>query len=258
MNYGPLFLTFISGSFFLLGFLIVKLIPKKEKLSILAIGMAFIVIIGMILFDFIPEIMELTENLPFEHWQKIGLSIFILILGIFLLKMFDFFLPAHHHAHHENEKSHEEHNNHMLHVGVMMAISLLLHNMIEGVSMYIVACENLSAGILLAVGVGLHNLPLGIEIASNLIGNQKNNKLTFVTMFGLFISTFLGAFLLFFFHISLSDFFLFFFVTLSCGMAIYLLFFELWKEMLNYKKNKFLYFGMMIGIFFLIIMTFLE
>jgi len=258
MNLSALFLTLLSGMFFLLGFLVVQFFKQKKELSILATGMAFVVMLGMVFFDLIPEILELVEVIEYSKWSKIGLILFFLFLGIGILKFFDLFLPAHHHNHKEGEHSHKEHNHHMFHIGFIMALSLVLHNILEGMSMYLIAKESLSAGILLAVGVGLHNLPLGIEIASNLKNGNENKRLTLLTLITLIFSTFIGAFLLFCFQISVSEFLLFVFITIACGMILYIALFELLREVMMYKKNKYIYYGMSIGIFFLILMTFIE
>jgi len=146
----------------------------------------------------------------------------------------------------------------MFHVGFILAFSLLLHNIVEGISMYIIACENISAGILMAVGVGLHNLPLGIEIATNLENENENKKITFFTLLFLIFSAFLGAFILFLFQIEITNFLLLLFLCVSCGMILYIALFELLKEVKNYKKNKYTYIGICIGIMILLIMTFME
>lgn len=257
-NFSALLITIISGLFFGIGFLFVRFFKKKKELSIIATSLAFIVMLGMICFDLFPEILELLEEINHPNSLKIGYVGILIALGIIILKIFDTFLPAHHHEHHENEKSKKEHNHHMFHVGFILAFSLLLHNILEGISMYIIATENLSAGILMAVGVGLHNLPLGIEIATNLENENEKKKITIFMLFFLIFSAFLGALFLFLFQVNISSFFLLLFLSISCGMILYIAFFELLKEILTYKNSKYTYIGIGIGIIFLTIMTFFE
>lgn len=257
MNLLPLFLTLISGFFFVIGFILVKFFKNKKELSIIANGMAFVVMLGMILLDLIPEIIEIAESLHYNKMTKIIYCFILIFLGIMILKVFDMLLPAHHHDHKEGEKNHKEHNHHMFHIGLIMALSLILHNILEGMSIFLISAEKISTGILLSLGVGLHNLPLGIEIASNL-KNEKKNSTDVITMFILMFSSFFGGLILYLYPNAISDFLQFIFIGISCGMILYITLFELLKEIFNYKKDKFTYYGMLIGIFFLILMTFFE
>jgi len=255
-----LLITLLSGLFFLVGFVLVKFLKNKKELAIIATGMAFVVMIGMLLFDLLPEIIESVNGFELNLIWKILIVIFFVTMGILVLKLFDLFLPAHHHEHHEKDKDEnlEEHVNHMAHVGFIMAVSLVLHNILEGMTIYLIACENSSSGILMALGVGLHNLPLGIEIASSLNDTSRKKGLKFITMIVLFLSTFLGALIFFFLGNQFSEFLLFIFLTVASGMILYIAIFELLPEVITYKKKKSVYVGMLIGIFFLLMMTFLE
>lgn len=257
-NVSALLLTLLSGFFFVFGFFIVKFVKAKKEMSILSISLAFVIMLGMLLFDLIPEIIELTENINGTREIKILWVLFFLGLGIVILKLFDKFLPHHHHEHHEEELNMKEHNGHMFHIGFILAISLILHNILEGMSMFIIALESWSSGLVLALGVGLHNLPLGIEIASNMQLSQENRKLTLWMFFALTISTFLGGCLIFFINTQLSDFVLFAFICIACGMIIYITLFELLKEIFNYKNSKYTYVGITLGLIILFLMTFLE
>lgn len=256
MDLLPLLLPLFSGAFFGLGFILVKFFKKKKELTILANGMAFVVMLGMVFFDLMPEIIEIAETLHYDKFTKIIYVCILIFFGIMILKVFDMFLPAHHHEHKEGEHNHKEHNHHMFHIGLILALSLILHNALEGMSIYLIGTEKLSAGFLLSLGVGLHNLPLGIEIASNLENEKK--RMTILTLILLFCSSFVGAFILYLFPYEVSSFLQFIFLGISCGMILYISLFELLQEIFNYKKNKFTYYGMLVGIFFLILMTFFE
>lgn len=255
-NLYALMITLFSGIFFFLGYLIVKFSKHKKELSILSSSMAFVIMIGMVFFDLIPEMIELTENFIFSKGVKILFCFSFLILGFFFLKLFDIFLPHHHHEHHESEKNLKEHDQHMVHIGIMLTLSIIIHNMIEGISLYVIACDSLSSGFFLSLAIGLHNLPLGVEISGSLL--KSNHKVSLLSLLFLIFSTFLGSFLLFIFHITIHDFLLFFFVSVVCGMILYIALCELLNEIFNYKKNRYTIIGFIIGIFFLLIMTFLE
>lgn len=258
INLWSLFFPLISGVFFLIGFFVVRYVKEKQNLSILSTSMAFLVMIGMLFFDLFPEILEHSESFIGNDAIRY-LSIFLFVgFGFFILKLFDIFLPHHHHEHHEKEDKEdlEEHNHHMYHVGFILSISLILHNILEGMSIYLVTLESISSGLLFSIGVGLHNLPLGIEIASNF--NERKNKKLNLLLFLLVISSFLGATLMIFFGKFISDIVLYILLSIACGMILYIAFFELFIDLKGYLNSKYTYIGFLIGLFLMIFMFFLE
>ena len=70
-NLSAVLLTLAAGIFFLFGFILVKFVKKKRELSILATGMALVVMLGMTFFDLMPEILEISETVYFGKWQKL-------------------------------------------------------------------------------------------------------------------------------------------------------------------------------------------
>ncbi len=257
-NLNAMLLTLFAGIFFLFGFGLVKFVKKKRELSILATGMALVVMLGMTFFDLMPEIIEMSETLKFSKWGKLVYILAFMILGILVLKVFDSFLPHHHHEHHEHEKNHEEHDHHLFHIGFIMTTSLILHNILEGMSIYIIGAESLSAGFLTALAVGCHNLPLGIEVASSLEGEKNNGFLKKIIALLLLFSSSLGAVLLYFLGGNISDSILLALVSLACGMILYIALFELLVEVMSYLKRRETYYGMAIGGIVLLLMTFIH
>lgn len=239
-----LLLALISGLFFVLGCIIAYKAKNKAKLSYMAVSLAFVIMLNLIFFDLVPEIVEVFES-------KLLIAIIILI-GFGLLKGLDLFIPDHHHDHHENEKNHDEHNSHVYHIGVITLISLLLHNIIEGIAIYGLALNGMKEGLLMCVGVALHNIPLGIEIAVSL-SKQNHKKLENIGLvFLLSISSLLGALLVTLFG-TISEIFLGIVTCLTLGMIIYIAFFELLPEIRNNHKHKEIYYGIIIGIMIVIL-----
>ena len=182
--------------------------------------------------------------------------IFILI-GIFILKILDFFVPEHTHNHAENEVNIEEHNNHFFHIGLITSITLIIHNILEGISIYITGTNNFKAGLLMAFTVGLHNLPLGIEISAYMNAIDKKTKFTRIIFILLAISSFIGAFLLYLLNIQFAEFYEGIFLSITLGMLLYIGIFELLPEIKVYRKDKNMQIGLIIGIIIAIIITLL-
>ncbi len=247
--------TLISGFFFLLGFWLVKVLKQRKNFNVFGSGLALSIMLGMVFFDIVPEIIENSHLVMMSKWAKIFLILLFLVLGMSILKFFDRFLPAHHHEHHEKEKNVKEHQSHTYHIGMILAFSLILHNFIEGMSLYILAKESISSGIFLTLGIGLHNLPLGMEIKSH-IDEKKQEKSHLFILLLLIFSSFIGGFFLFIIG-GVPVFVTFTLLSIALGMVLYLALFELLPEVMDYRKNKYTYFGIGLGILLLIIMSFL-
>jgi len=245
MKFMGLLLALISGLFFLVGFIITNKVKNKEKLSYFAISLAFVVMLNLIVFDLIPEVLEVFEN-------NILIAIVLILVGLFLLKLLDLFIPDHHHNHKDDEKNHHEHNSHVYHIGVVTLISLLLHNIIEGIAIYGLTINNLESGLFMCIGVALHNIPLGIEIAvllSNLKSKKYSNK---VLLTILSLSSLFGALLVSFFG-NISELFLGVVTSLTLGMIIYISLFELLPEIITNRKHKEVYYGIIVGVIIIIV-----
>lgn len=257
-NISALLFTLIAGGFFILGFLFVKFVKRKKELSILATAMALVVMLGMIFSDLIPEITSLALEVS---WTKVQKMLFIggsLILGMVILKGFDLLIPHHHHDHHEHEKNHHEHNEHLYHIGFMTAFSLGLHNILEGMSIYVIGCESITAGLLTAIAVGCHNLPLGIEVASSLDHVHSKKTVRLGLMLFLSLSSAVGASILFLIGSELSSIFMLGLISVACGMILYIAAFELLPEVMHYLKRREIYYGIAIGILLILIMNYIH
>ena len=201
-----LLLTFLSGLFYLVGIIIYKFVKHKNELTVAAIACAAVVIIGLILFDLLPELIE-QDN----AW----LFVFV-ILGFVLLFLIDKLIPHHHHKHHAHDEATKEHKDRLEHVSTITILALSMHNLIEGMALYSVSLESIRSGILMLIGVGLHNLPFGFQIAGT-----KNKLLVFL----LVISAFLGGLVVFFFG-NVDEFLQGVVMALSMGMLLHILLFE--------------------------------
>ena len=240
MNLVGLVLTFIAGLFFAVGFIIAAKSKNKEKLSYFAISLAFIVMLNLIMFDLVPEVLEIFANNKF--W-----GLFLVLTGIAILKVLDLFIPNHHHDHDDDEENHHEHNSHVYHIGIVTLLSLLLHNIIEGIAIYGLTINSIEAGIFMCVGVALHNIPFGIEISLLLDKLQQRKLSNKILMCTLIFSSLFGGLIGFTFG-NISELFLGIITAITLGMIIYISLLELLPEMLNNHKHKEVYYGIIVGV----------
>lgn len=255
MTIKALLLTVLISILFLIGLVIPKFIQNKNKLILFTTGLTFNIMIFLMLFDLIPEMIELLH--PMQHPNLFLLIFFFVFLGWSILKILDFFVPEHHHEHHENNDNRIEHDSHLFHIGFITAISLILHNMLEGISIYITGMNDLKLGFIMAISVGLHNLPLGIEVSIGLEARKDRKIAKFLILFLLTLSSFVGAFLLFLTNQQLNSVLEGILLCITLGMIIYISFFELFPEIKMHKNQKELKEGILIGILLALLLIFL-
>lgn len=218
-----LFITFLLGLFFLFGIPVANIVEKRREETVhFLISIAFGSLFALVVFDFLPEIISSSRGLGILY------SILFILLGLFLLKILDIFTPDHH----GNEKSRE---GEIVHIGIISTVAIVLHNIVEGMSVYSLSSSSLKDGIILALGVGLHNIPMGIFIYSTLKNEKMYKKIPI--LFFVFISTFLGGLIMNIFSSYISEGVVHYLTCVALGMVLYIVVFELLHEVLETKKK---------------------
>ena len=159
MSFIIVILSLIMGLSFLVGlFLSYKF--KSKKMTYFATGLAFMIILAVLFTDIIPEIFEAVTTMP-----QLGLAISSTILGVLTLAFIELFVPHHNHTHEHNDEAKSDHKKHLYHIGILTFISVVIHNVLEGIAFAILAKTSIKAALLMAGGIALHNIPLGIEMS---------------------------------------------------------------------------------------------
>ena len=243
-----LIITLIVGLFTFLGSLIIIFIKNNKKIVDFSISIGFGVLFALIILELIPETLELIQT----KFMVIGSIITVIVLGalgILILKMLDKFVPNHD----------SDNKNNLIHIGVMTSIALIIHNLLEGMAIYTSLSSSLKFGTILGVGVALHNIPLGMSITSLFYNNGKNNKKAILMSLLVSLSTFLGGLITFIFAGAiLNEFYRGIILSITLGMLIYIVLFELLPHMVENKNKNNVVLGMLIGITLLILSTFFE
>lgn len=243
-----LIITLIVGLFTFLGSLIIIFIKNNKKIVDFSISIGFGVLFALIILELIPETLELIQT-KFMVVSSIITVIVLGALGILILKMLDKFVPNHD----------SDNKNNLIHIGVMTSIALIIHNLLEGMAIYTSLSSSLKFGTILGVGVALHNIPLGMSITSLFYNNGKNNKKAILMSLLVSLSTFLGGLITFIFAGAiLNEFYRGIILSITLGMLIYIVLFELLPHMVENKNKNNVILGMLIGITLLILSTFFE
>ncbi len=234
--------TGLTGLFFLIGIVLLKKNNNKEWTSRLTIALAMVVLLGLLLFDLGPELIE----------DKNPYLLIPLVIGFLILILLDKLVPHHHHEHSDSHCDKHDHENHLNHIGIITILALTVHNMIEGLSLYSVTLSSVKSGLLMMLGISLHNIPLGFQIGNSL--EEKKTKPILIIL--LCLSSLLGA-LIFIMFGSIDNNILNILLAITFGMLLYILIFELFGEVKNYLHKKETIYGIIIGIIILVIANFL-
>ena len=258
MNLVSLLLTLFIGLFIFLGSYIGLNYKKSSKLTDLSISIAFGVIISLILFEILPETFEILKE-QLSIVRSVLAIIILVLIGIIILKILDLYVPHHdHEAHHEHKHSNLKcHNDHLHHIGIISSIAVICHNLIEGMSLYLVTSSNLVSGILLCIGVGLHNIPMGLVIAATLTSSNYSKNKTLKLSLIVSISTFIGGLIMFILG-GVNELVEGIMLGLTLGMLIYILVFELAHQIYHMKDKKIAGAGISIGVILMLISVILE
>lgn len=238
MKLTAILITLLSGISFLIGYIITKFVKNEKKLVTFSVGFSFTIILGLVFFDLLPECLELLESRL--------LIIICVLVGISVLKLLDIFIPNHEH---EGNKK-----NHMEHIGLISALALFLHNIIEGTAIYTTSTNSLSLGFFTALGVSFHNIPLGIQISSLIKDKQEKTFL----LSSLVFSSVIGIIIINIFKITLNNTLTGVLISLTLGMLTYISMFELLCEVKEHIKKKELQIGIILGIIIILIGHFIH
>ncbi len=238
-----LLITLVLGLFILVGAIIVFISKNNNKFINFSISLAFSVITMLIVTDLIPELFEI-----FEEDNNLFTTILIIVISIFMgfviLKMLDKYVPDHDDEGEEN----------LEHIGVVAAIALVLHNIIEGMAIYTVAEESIRSGLLLAIGIGLHNIPMGMIITSTIYKASKSIKKTLSLVVLTALSTFFGGLAMAILGAnSINEFTTGILIGVTLGMLLYIAFSELLPKIIKIKNKKIVLSGIITGIILILI-----
>ena len=258
MSFVFLLLTLFVGLFILLGSIIGINYKNNKVVTDFSISVAFGVIISLILFEILPETYEILSN-EIGVIRGIIAIILLILVGIVSLKILDMFIPHHgHEAHNHHKHSNEEcHNEHLHHIGIVSSIAVIFHNIIEGMSLYLVSQASISSGLLLCIGVGLHNIPMGLVIASTLVASKYPKKKILMISLIVSVSTFVGGLFMFILG-GVSELTEGLLLGFTLGMLVYISIFELGHQIYHMKNRKLAITGTLIGVVLLIISVVIE
>lgn len=238
----PLFISLIAGLSTCLGALIIFLKIKKENINkfiTFCISFSLAIMIGISITDLIPS--SFYDILFHYSLNKAIIFITISFLsGVGLVLILT--------------KLTKNNENNLYKLGILNMITLIIHNFPEGIATFLSSYNDLDVGIKLSFAIMLHNIPEGIAIAVPIYysTNSKKKALNKTLLSGL--SEPLGAILA---YVALAkyinDQMISIILLFVAGIMITISIHKMLPVSLQYKCNKYIYYGIEVGIIFIIL-----
>lgn len=233
-----LLITFVLGIFVLLGAAIAGFAKNEHRVSELSVAVALGAIVMLLVLDLLPETFE-----GIEHIGWLG-TVIAIVVGFGALALLDRFLPDSSLAQHGGHGHAQPHGS-ALHVSVAVVIALTVHNIIEGMSVYGVATQSITAAFLLAFGIGIHNMPMGMIIYSGVRDQSLGRRIVILAIAAL--STFLGGLVMFMLGTTVDDHIVHFMIALTVGLLLYIVVCELVPHAIRTDNAKLTIVGLLVG-----------
>lgn len=114
-----------------------------------------------------------------EHYASEKMAMFYVLLSFFggmgLIALIDFLVP-------EDENPHEIHNinsganGKLKRTGMMLALTIGIHNFPEGIATFVSGLESLDIALPIVVAVAIHNIPEGIAVSVPIYHSTRSRK----------------------------------------------------------------------------------
>lgn len=231
----PLLISFIAGIATIIGNLLLFINAKyKEFLISFALGLSFSVMFLISVLDLIPEGLRYGLGEVGESFRLFIFSLILLLFGYIIVVLIERKIKS---------------NDSLYKIGVLSMISLLIHNIPEGILCALTSSVDIKMGLKFSLIIMIHNIPEGICISLPIYYATKSKLkalfYTLISSMGEFIGAILALILL---RPILSNMMLYIILVLVAGIMISLSVFKILKEGLLYKRYKYLIWGIILGI----------
>ena len=176
-------LTLIAGLSTGIGSMI-ALVSKRTNTKFLCASLGFSAGV-MIYISFMELIPEAKEVLVHSFGDKTGTLYLLLAFfgGMGLITLIDFIIPETnnpHELHDVEEMKKPDSQKQTLHrVGIVVALSLAVHNFPEGIATFTSALNGLSVAVPITIAIAIHNIPEGIAVSVPIFHATGNRRKAF-------------------------------------------------------------------------------
>lgn len=192
-------LTAIAGLSTGIGSLI-ALIGKQTNKSFLSVSLGFSA--GIMIYVSFMEMMPTALSQLTDSFGEKMANLYLIIAffaGILFINIIDFLIPESVNPHEAHGVEDMDHKKKLKRTGVMIALSIAIHNFPEGIATFTSALETLDVAIPITVAIAIHNIPEGIAVAVPIYHATGDRKKAFWYSFASGLAEPLGALIAFFF-----------------------------------------------------------
>ena len=234
-------LSLIAGLSTLIGALFIFFPISKENINkFISFCLAFSVsiMIGISIFDLLTESIILIFN---KYNILSVLIIFIsFVLAYIIIKILDLLL--------------KKYENNLYKLGILSMITLIMHNLPEGVLTFLSSYMDRTLGLKLTFAIALHNIPEGIAIAVPIYYSTKSKTKALLNTFISGLSEPLGALLAYLFiYRFVNNIVMSIILLIVSFLMITLAIEQLFPQAIKYKENKMVLYGLFIGLIIILI-----
>ncbi len=217
----PLFLSLLAGMSTLFGYLFLLInFHNQEKIINFSLSFSSGIMLSLSFLHLIPESFQLLNT---NFYRKIMILSVSYLLGHFLFQLL--------------RKNRNQNN--LLRLGILSTISMVLHNIPEGMITYITTNQNMKIGIRIFLAILIHNIPEGIAIMIPIYYATRKKKKAFFYALLAALSEPLGAIICgLFLEQIISNLWLSMIFIFTAAIMINISTKELLKEAKIYKDEK--------------------
>lgn len=236
-NFYPIIITSIAGLATILGNILLFIdIKHKEKLLSFSLGLSFVVMFLISIIELIPEGIKLIYH-DFNLFNVFLLNLALLFIGYLIVIFID-----------KNIDTKDT----LYKVGILSMISLLIHNIPEGIICAISSATNIELGLKMSFVILIHNIPEGICISLPIYYATKSKIKAFLYTLISGAGEILGAIItLVFLKNAINNYTLAIILIITAGIMITLSVKKILREGLSFKKYFYFIMGGILGIIIL-------
>ena len=235
----PIIITSIAGLSTILGNLLLFIDVKyKDKLISFGMGLSFIVMFLISILELIPDGLRLVYE-RFSIIELILYSLCLLMIGYMFVVFIDSKIDS---------------DSKLYKIGILSVLSLLIHNIPEGIICAISSANNLDIGLKMSFMIMVHNIPEGICICLPIYYATKSRGKAFLYTIISSLGEIIGAIItMLFLYKYVNDFMMYIIFIVTAGIMINLSVGEILKEGISLKVYKWLILGILFGLGIIIV-----
>lgn len=231
--------TLLAGLSTGIGGIFSIILKRNNNFLCFCLGLSVGAMICLSIIEIIPEsILYLSKYTTPNNW--IMLIIFGFILGTVIVMLTNKLLMSG--------------KNSLYKTGIITMIAVALHNLPEGIIVFMTSTKNIKLGMVIAIAIAIHNIPEGIAIATPIYHSTHNKwKSFYMAISSGFVEIMGGILCYILLSPFISNFTIGLMLSIVAGIMVYISLYNLLPESYRHGNKKYSYLGILCGTLIIII-----